>query len=258
MTNCLLTCVIFFSIIVCFALKGRDLRMDRWIRNISPIAKRQSKISACIKIIYSIFRLIVPSVNWGSSFIGPKCSSPDVSQLTEIQGMWYRVIEKSQLCWINKQAIGCDYARASPSVVFQQSKGKDEFFRSSASVRCRTLRGKSYLLNLPKWVQSCISRFTCDKQINNVSSGETFPWRRIEIVSVDHTTRRQFWRYPPNFVVLSTEDTEKMFTSVWRMFVRKCVRKVTKTLEHPRRVHAMRIQRTWQGKTTSALQIVYR
>jgi hypothetical protein len=41
-------------------------------------------------------------------------------------------------------------ARASPSVVFKQSKCKDVFFTSATSVHCRTLPGISFLLNLPE------------------------------------------------------------------------------------------------------------
>jgi hypothetical protein len=69
-------------------------------------------------------------------------------------------------------------ARASPSVVVQQSKWKDVFFTGAVSVHCRTLPGISYLLKLPERVLRHFSRFSCAKRTDCISSGETFPWHR--------------------------------------------------------------------------------
>jgi hypothetical protein len=52
------------------------------------------------------------------------------------------------------------------------------FFKSATNFHCRTLPGISFLLNLPEWVYGYISRFSCAKQIDNISSGEPFPWHR--------------------------------------------------------------------------------
>jgi hypothetical protein len=105
-------------------------------------------------------------------------------------------------------------ARASPSVVFKQSKCKDVFFTSVTSVHCRTLPGISFLLNLPEKFSGYISQFFCVKQIYNICSSEPFPWHwkragQKPVRSTFGVKRRLFGRYPTNFVTLSTKVIEK-------------------------------------------------
>jgi hypothetical protein len=99
------------------------------------------------------------------------------------------VCNSIQFDWINKPTISLWPYKSprrsrhvvtcgSPSVVFKQSKYKDIFFTSATSVHCRKLPGISFLLYLPEWVEEYISRFSCAKQIDNISSGEPFPWHR--------------------------------------------------------------------------------
>jgi hypothetical protein len=61
-------------------------------------------------------------------------------------------------------------ARANSSVVFLTVKLQGFVSTSVASVHCQTSPGISSLLYLPEWVYECISRFSCAKQTDNISS----------------------------------------------------------------------------------------
>jgi hypothetical protein len=83
-----------------------------------------------------------------------------------------------QLDWINKHTVSL-WQYKSPRRPRYFSKCKDVFFTSAMSVHCGTLPGISFLLNLPEWVQEYISRFSCAKQVDSMSSDESFPWQEL-------------------------------------------------------------------------------
>jgi hypothetical protein len=85
----------------------------------------------------------------------------------------------TQYCYYKRPTEVMSCCNLLMPIVFKQSKCKDVFFTSAASVHCWTITGISFLLNFPEWVQEYISWFSCEKQTDNISSGEPFLWHRI-------------------------------------------------------------------------------
>jgi hypothetical protein len=142
------------------------------------LTKRTFILINTLSLLYITHTIPSPCLN--------KIIQDDRSQATHIK-IFVDGCNSIQHDWINKHTISLwlyksprkwRHVVTCPSVVFQRSKCKDDFFTSATSVHCRVLPGISFLLNLSECVLGYISRFSCAKQFDNISSSEPLPWHR--------------------------------------------------------------------------------